>query len=199
MSPLPFSTNFGAGQRHSEHPEIGKHGGSSRRGGTALRRCWGRVRADARPRGVRFDCGALLGDEVQGNTERLPRHSSTLAVFSPSPPSLAAHGPMSLLSSISSCTPFRIGKFRAPQSLLHLYLLRLMSDLFCMLSVAARGLFHSPCTYKTRLIHDFSQPWPLIATFLSALPLGSVGLDVGCGNGKYLGVNPGIFVLASDT
>jgi hypothetical protein len=30
------------------------------------------------------------------------------------------------------------------------------------------------------------------------LPPGSVGLDVGCGNGKYLGVNPEIFMIGSD-
>lgn len=30
------------------------------------------------------------------------------------------------------------------------------------------------------------QPWPLITTFLNDLPPGSVGLDSGAGNGKYL-------------
>lgn len=34
--------------------------------------------------------------------------------------------------------------------------------------------------------------------FLLELPDGSVGLDLGCGNGKYLGVNPKIFMVASD-
>ncbi|CAK7198929.1 tRNA methyltransferase, has a role in tRNA modification [Sporothrix eucalyptigena] len=29
-------------------------------------------------------------------------------------------------------------------------------------------------------------PWPLVAQFLSGQPAGSIGLDVGCGNGKYL-------------
>ncbi|KAI4175627.1 MAG: hypothetical protein LQ348_006151 [Seirophora lacunosa] len=33
---------------------------------------------------------------------------------------------------------------------------------------------------------------------LTQLPSGSIGLDVGCGNGKYLPVNPDIFILASD-
>ncbi|ORY64081.1 S-adenosyl-L-methionine-dependent methyltransferase [Pseudomassariella vexata] len=42
------------------------------------------------------------------------------------------------------------------------------------------------------------KPWPVIASFLSALPPGSVGLDVGCGNGKYLAVNPNVFILGSD-
>ncbi|KAK7948247.1 uncharacterized protein PG986_009133 [Apiospora aurea] len=42
------------------------------------------------------------------------------------------------------------------------------------------------------------KPWPVIADFLSSLSPGSVGFDVGCGNGKYLGVNPGVHMLGSD-
>ncbi|RYP92384.1 hypothetical protein DL770_001484 [Monosporascus sp. CRB-9-2] len=42
------------------------------------------------------------------------------------------------------------------------------------------------------------KPWPLVAGFLCAQPPGAVGLDVGCGNGKYLDVNPDIVVLGSD-
>jgi len=42
------------------------------------------------------------------------------------------------------------------------------------------------------------KPWPFIASFLSSLPTGAVGLDVGCGNGKYLDVNPGLFLFGSD-
>jgi hypothetical protein len=30
------------------------------------------------------------------------------------------------------------------------------------------------------------------------MPAGSVGLDVGCGNGKYLGVNPSLFIIGTD-
>ncbi|CAK7244392.1 MAG: tRNA methyltransferase, has a role in tRNA modification [Sporothrix thermara] len=53
-------------------------------------------------------------------------------------------------------------------------------------------------------------PWPLVAQFLAAQPLGAIGLDVGCGNGKYLsGASgaplppsstefPQLFVLGSD-
>jgi len=33
---------------------------------------------------------------------------------------------------------------------------------------------------------------------LTDLPDGSIGLDVGCGNGKYLAVNSNIFIIASD-
>ncbi|WFD35345.1 tRNA (carboxymethyluridine(34)-5-O)-methyltransferase [Malassezia cuniculi] len=32
------------------------------------------------------------------------------------------------------------------------------------------------------------RPWPLVPAFLATLPPGSVGADLGCGNGKYLGV-----------
>lgn len=64
--------------------------------------------------------------------------------------------------------------------------------------------------YESQHVHDvyntiaphFSatrhKPWPRIANFLCSLPAGSVGLDVGCGNGKYLDVNPDIHVLGSD-
>lgn len=36
------------------------------------------------------------------------------------------------------------------------------------------------------------KPWPKIAKFLNDLPAGSIVADVGCGNGKYLAVNPDI-------
>jgi len=42
------------------------------------------------------------------------------------------------------------------------------------------------------------QPWPVVERFLLELPDGSIGLDVGCGNGKYLTINRKAFVLASD-
>jgi tRNA (uracil-5-)-methyltransferase TRM9 len=42
------------------------------------------------------------------------------------------------------------------------------------------------------------KPWPRVASFLSEQAPGSVGIDVGCGNGKYLAVNPAIHVLGSD-
>ncbi|KAK3028848.1 hypothetical protein RJ639_037692 [Escallonia herrerae] len=40
--------------------------------------------------------------------------------------------------------------------------------------------------------------WPKVATFLNTLPLGSLVLDAGCGNGKYLGLNPNSFFLGCD-
>jgi tRNA (uracil-5-)-methyltransferase TRM9 len=43
-----------------------------------------------------------------------------------------------------------------------------------------------------------SQPWPIVERFLQDLAPGSVGLDVGCGNGKNLMVNRDVFIVASD-
>ncbi|KAF2296931.1 hypothetical protein GH714_013075 [Hevea brasiliensis] len=40
--------------------------------------------------------------------------------------------------------------------------------------------------------------WPKVATFLNSLPSGSVILDAGCGNGKYLGLNPDCFYIGCD-
>ncbi|MCJ1479678.1 tRNA methyltransferase, has a role in tRNA modification [Lambiella insularis] len=42
------------------------------------------------------------------------------------------------------------------------------------------------------------KPWPIVEQFLKSLSPGSVGLDIGCGNGKYLGINPNICIIASD-
>lgn len=42
------------------------------------------------------------------------------------------------------------------------------------------------------------KPWPIVHDFLLSLPPGSVGLDIGCGNGKYLTVNRDIFIVGSD-
>lgn len=54
----------------------------------------------------------------------------------------------------------------------------------------------------SQIAPHFSQtrhkPWPFVSTFLLSQPPGSVGLDVGCGNGKYLNVNPSVFVIGSD-
>jgi tRNA (uracil-5-)-methyltransferase TRM9 len=38
----------------------------------------------------------------------------------------------------------------------------------------------------------------VVDEFLRNLPAGSAGLDIGCGNGKYLAVNKDIFIIASD-
>lgn len=41
-------------------------------------------------------------------------------------------------------------------------------------------------------------PWPQVAEFLHSLPAHSVLLDVGCGNGKYLGCNPQLLNIGCD-
>uniref|UniRef100_A0A8C8DZG6 AlkB homolog 8, tRNA methyltransferase n=1 Tax=Oryzias sinensis TaxID=183150 RepID=A0A8C8DZG6_9TELE len=41
-------------------------------------------------------------------------------------------------------------------------------------------------------------PWPRVCHFLSSLPSGSVLADVGCGNGKYLGVNADLVTVGCD-
>ncbi|KAM7253288.1 hypothetical protein ACFE04_025906 [Oxalis oulophora] len=40
--------------------------------------------------------------------------------------------------------------------------------------------------------------WPKVATFLNSLASGSLILDAGCGNGKYLGLNPDCFFIGCD-
>ncbi|KAM9853847.1 tRNA (carboxymethyluridine(34)-5-O)-methyltransferase alkbh8 [Aulostomus maculatus] len=42
------------------------------------------------------------------------------------------------------------------------------------------------------------SPWPRVCHFLSSLSPGSVLADVGCGNGKYLGVNPEVIAMGCD-
>ncbi|KAI1083905.1 S-adenosyl-L-methionine-dependent methyltransferase [Whalleya microplaca] len=42
------------------------------------------------------------------------------------------------------------------------------------------------------------KPWPLVTSFLTSLPPGSVGVDVGCGNGKYLRENGDVFIVGAD-
>ncbi|KAF4457777.1 hypothetical protein F53441_350 [Fusarium austroafricanum] len=68
----------------------------------------------------------------------------------------------------------------------------------------------APETYEATHVHavyeaiapHFSatrhKPWPRVASFLTSQPPGSLGFDVGCGNGKYLRVNPAVHLLGSD-
>lgn len=42
------------------------------------------------------------------------------------------------------------------------------------------------------------SPWPQVQDFLNSFNTGSVLLDIGCGNGKYLGLNPNITVIGCD-
>jgi tRNA (uracil-5-)-methyltransferase TRM9 len=68
----------------------------------------------------------------------------------------------------------------------------------------------APEKYEEQHVHDvyeqiashFSstryKPWPIVESFLQSLSPGSIGLDVGCGNGKYLTVNRDVFIIGSD-
>jgi tRNA (uracil-5-)-methyltransferase TRM9 len=42
------------------------------------------------------------------------------------------------------------------------------------------------------------QPWPVISAYVSNFPPGSLGIDVGCGNGKNLSINQDVHFIASD-
>lgn len=46
--------------------------------------------------------------------------------------------------------------------------------------------------------HTRHHPWPFVEQFLAALPDGMLVADVGCGNGKYLAVNPKLCMVGSD-
>jgi ubiquinone/menaquinone biosynthesis C-methylase UbiE len=46
--------------------------------------------------------------------------------------------------------------------------------------------------------HTRYKPWPKISAHLNALPDGSLVGDIGCGNGKYLGINPKIQMIGTD-
>lgn len=41
------------------------------------------------------------------------------------------------------------------------------------------------------------SPWPHVEEFVCSFPDGSVLVDIGCGNGKYLGLNPSIAKVSS--
>jgi len=42
------------------------------------------------------------------------------------------------------------------------------------------------------------KPWPVVDKFLTELKPGLIGVDVGCGNGKYLGINKNVYIIGSD-
>ena len=43
------------------------------------------------------------------------------------------------------------------------------------------------------------KPWPKIQKYMDSLPQGSLNIDVGCGNGKYLGCNRhNVFSIGTD-
>uniref|UniRef100_A0A8B9QJ03 tRNA (carboxymethyluridine(34)-5-O)-methyltransferase ALKBH8 n=1 Tax=Apteryx owenii TaxID=8824 RepID=A0A8B9QJ03_APTOW len=42
------------------------------------------------------------------------------------------------------------------------------------------------------------SPWPQIVEFLRSLPKGAIVADIGCGNGKYLGINKDLYMIGCD-
>ena len=43
------------------------------------------------------------------------------------------------------------------------------------------------------------KPWPKVVEFIEGIPEGSLVADVGCGNGKYLGINASnLFTIGTD-
>jgi ubiquinone/menaquinone biosynthesis C-methylase UbiE len=46
--------------------------------------------------------------------------------------------------------------------------------------------------------HTRYKAWPFVEQFLQNLPKWSSVADVGCGNGKYLGVNKDLVMVGSD-
>lgn len=46
--------------------------------------------------------------------------------------------------------------------------------------------------------HTRYKPWPKIEKFLNNLPDNSIVYDIGCGNGKYLGVNKKLIMIGTD-
>lgn len=42
------------------------------------------------------------------------------------------------------------------------------------------------------------KPWPNVENFVKSFEPGSVFIDIGCGNGKYFGLNPSIFQVGCD-
>ncbi|KAF1829568.1 S-adenosyl-L-methionine-dependent methyltransferase [Decorospora gaudefroyi] len=65
-------------------------------------------------------------------------------------------------------------------------------------------------TYETNHVHTvyeeiashFSstryKPWPIVQTFLQTQPQGSIGADIGCGNGKYLRDKSQVWMVGCD-
>jgi alkylated DNA repair protein alkB family protein 8 len=45
--------------------------------------------------------------------------------------------------------------------------------------------------------HTRHKPWPNVLSFVQSLPIGSLLVDVGCGNGKYFDSKTGIFEVSS--
>jgi tRNA (uracil-5-)-methyltransferase TRM9 len=52
--------------------------------------------------------------------------------------------------------------------------------------------------FRQTILTKAVQPWPVISAYVSSFPAGSLGIDVGCGNGKNLSINRNVHFIASD-
>ncbi|KAJ3095013.1 tRNA methyltransferase, has a role in tRNA modification [Physocladia obscura] len=84
---------------------------------------------------------------------------------------------------------------------LHWQICSLKSQLFGMEREELIERTHVQAVYQEIAGHFSAtryKPWPVVENFLKELQPSSLGADVGCGNGKYLGVNPDVFTIGSD-
>lgn len=61
-------------------------------------------------------------------------------------------------------------------------------------------ILHIFQVYDTIALHfsdTRSKIWPKVRTFIESFAAGSILVDVGCGNGKYFGVNQNIFQVST--
>lgn len=101
---------------------------------------------------------------------------------------ISVHGadPSRIRHSLHLLTPFFENHFRLVDrhSLFSYSVQGTAESWICLLKSCSK---HFPLPL---LIHSFpsfsTQPWPTISNFLLTIPPGSIGLDAGCGNGKYL-------------
>ncbi|KAG5440431.1 hypothetical protein PCK2_000564, partial [Pneumocystis canis] len=60
---------------------------------------------------------------------------------------------------------------------------------------------HVHQVYHTIAIHFAAtrrQPWLTVKNFILKQPIGSIGLDIGCGNGRHLHLRSNVFMLGID-
>ncbi|CAM6002498.1 unnamed protein product [Sphagnum balticum] len=50
----------------------------------------------------------------------------------------------------------------------------------------------------THFSHTRHSPWPRVEAFVNAIPSSSLVADVGCGNGKYMGLHRGVMMIGID-
>ncbi|XP_040567318.1 uncharacterized protein fid [Lepeophtheirus salmonis] len=62
-----------------------------------------------------------------------------------------------------------------------------------------KAYVHDVYEHMSKYVSDSRfRTWPRVRQFLDELEFGSLVCDVGCGRGKYLGMNPNVFTVGSD-